>query len=170
VAETRRRILSLGRQISRTDAKARVVVPQRMREALGPSVTMTTGPRDEIQCFADEDFENYVAAVAKVCHDWDRYELLDHLMLTPAEGGLEFDPSGRLTIREPFREESGVDKYTEVILLWRSGGWLDIWNYREYKAFRTDTAGYKKEQREALAGLPNPLAIWLGEGQTGEAG
>lgn len=129
-----------------------------MREALGSAVTMTTGLMNEIHVYADEAFDGYAAVLLSECSSRLDYDLIEQHFISPAEGGLTFDTSGRLLIRDQFRHEAKVDKDTDVVLVWRPSGWLEIWNRAEYNAFRANPAGYKRLNREILANMANPLA------------
>jgi DNA-binding transcriptional regulator/RsmH inhibitor MraZ len=137
--------LLLGREFARTDVKARVLVPKPMREALGSRITMTTGMLGEIRCYRDDAFVRYMQELMNGCSNEGDRERLDQHVFSVARQGLEFDPSGRLTIRDDYRKESQIDKATDVVIVWRTGGWMEIWNRSEYEAYRDDPAGYKEK-------------------------
>lgn len=147
----------LGREFTRTDAKVRVVVPIRMREALGASVTMTTGFTNEIQVYPDELFESMVDERLTNAANALDYDQVEQQFVIPAQDGLNFDTSGRLMIQEEFRVESKVDKNTDVVVLWSPRGYMQIWNRAEYEEMRSNPSGYKRSHRTVLAQMPNPM-------------
>jgi len=146
----RPRPLRLGREFTKTDDKGRVVIPQRMREALGPSVTLTSGLLGELLCFSDEDFDSYIAGLREKCYSEDDWWTIKTAMEQPAEHGHEIKPNGRLTIPEHLRKELHIDGNTEVVLVWDSSGHLQIWRGHDYAEMRKNPAEYKAKNRTPL--------------------
>ena len=161
----------LGREFSRTDSKARVLVPVRMRDELGGQITMTTGLLGELRCYRDDSFVAYADYVLTQCEDGDDRDRLSQHILSPAMTGLEFDPSGRLTVRDQFQRETDIGKNTDVAIVWRFEGWMEIWNRTSYDSYRRDPAGYMADQTKIYKGIrmPNGPAA-LAQPRTSSAG
>ena len=146
----------LGREFVRTDGKARVLVPVRMREALGEKVTMTTGLFGELRCHRDDSFWAYGEELLNQCDNHRQQEVISEHVLSVAMPGLEFDPSGRLTIREQFRGETEIDRNTDVVVVWRVEGWMEIWNRAKYDDYRKNLGTFNGPLMEFLESLKLP--------------
>jgi DNA-binding transcriptional regulator/RsmH inhibitor MraZ len=127
-----------------------------MREALGGKITMTTGLFGELRCYSDDSFEDYGNDLFNWCTNARQREVISEHVLSVALPGVECDPSGRLTIRDQFRDETAIGRDTDVVIVWRVEGWMEVWNRIQYELYRKDPGNYKGSLMGFLESLQLP--------------
>jgi MraZ protein len=120
------------------DAKGRLSVPTRHRDALGESggqLTITKHPHGCLMIFPRPEWERFrerIAALPMQAQWWKRIFLGNAMEV-------EMDASGRVLISPELRAAAGLSK--EVVLL-GMGAYLELW----------DAQLYAKEEAEAMKG------------------
>jgi MraZ protein len=121
------------------DAKGRLSVPTRHRDALGAALTITKHPHGCLMVFprtAWEEFRGRIAALPMGAQWWKRIFLGNAM-------DVEMDATGRVLIAPELREAAGISK--DVVLL-GMGAYLELWDASTYKA---------KEAEEMQAEMPD---------------
>ena len=121
------------------DAKGRLSVPMRHRDALGGSLTITKHPHGCLMVFpreAWEEFRGRIASLPMGAQWWKRIFLGNAM-------DVEMDATGRVLIAPELREAAGISK--DVVLL-GMGAYLELWDASTYKA---------KEAEEMQAEMPD---------------
>ncbi|MBX3610633.1 MAG: division/cell wall cluster transcriptional repressor MraZ [Hydrogenophaga sp.] len=121
------------------DAKGRLSVPTRHRDALGTALTITKHPHGCLMVFprpAWEEFRDRIASLPMGAQWWKRIFLGNAM-------DVEVDATGRVLIAPELREAAGLSK--DVMLL-GMGAYLELWDAATYKA---------KEAEEAQGDMPD---------------
>lgn len=109
------------------DAKGRLSMPTRHRDALGASLTLTKHPHGCLMVFPREAWETFrgrIAALPMGAQWWKRIFLGNAM-------DVEMDATGRVLIAPELREAAGIEK--DVVLL-GMGAYLELWDASTYKA------------------------------------
>jgi MraZ protein len=117
------------------DAKGRLSVPTRHREALGGSLTITKHPHGCLMVFPREAWEQFRARIAALPMDaqWWKRIFLGNAM------DVDVDGTGRVLVSPELRSAAGISK--DVVLL-GMGSYLELW----------DGQAYAEKEAEAMKG------------------
>lgn len=116
------------------DAKGRLFIPSKQREALGDTVYMTRGLDDCVFLFSKAGWEEFVSS-------------LDNLSMAKARvavryfGGnaaeSELDAQGRISLPSNLRKICGLDKDVTVVGVLNR---LEIWDTAKWESFNNDVS------------------------------
>jgi MraZ protein len=109
------------------DAKGRLSVPTRHRDALGAALTITKHPHGCLMVFprpAWEEFRGRIASLPMGAQWWKRIFLGNAM-------DVEMDATGRVLIAPELRDAVGISK--DVLLL-GMGAYLELWDAATYAA------------------------------------
>lgn len=128
------------------DAKGRLSIPARHRDALGPGaggpLTITKHPHGCLMVLPRQEWEQFRERVARLpvsAHWWKRI-FLGHAQ------EVELDGAGRVLVAPELRAFAGISR--EVVLM-GMGGYFELW----------DKAAYAAKEAEAMAGeMPDVLS------------
>jgi MraZ protein len=137
-----------GAALLQLDAKGRMTVPARHRDALtadgGGKLTLTRHPEGCLMLFAQPQwllFRDKVAALPMSAQWWKRVFLGNAVEV-------EVDSGGRVLISPELRDEAGLQKEVRLVGM---GTHFELW----------DAALYAQRQGEAMQQpLPEPLQNW----------
>jgi MraZ protein len=117
------------------DAKGRLSVPTRHRDALGGSLTITKHPHGCLMVFPREAWLQFSARISALPMEaqWWKRIFLGNAM------DVEVDGTGRVLVSPELRNAAGISK--EVVLL-GMGSYLELW----------DGAAYAEKEAEAMKG------------------
>lgn len=117
------------------DAKGRLSVPTRHRDALGGSITITKHPHGCLMVFPREAWQQFSARISALPMEaqWWKRIFLGNAM------DVEVDGTGRVLISPELRSAAGISK--DVVLL-GMGSYLELW----------DGAAYAEKEAEAMKG------------------
>ena len=117
------------------DAKGRLSVPTRHREALGGSLTITKHPHGCLMVFPREAWEQFRARIAALPMEaqWWKRIFLGNAM------DVDVDGTGRVLVSPELRSAAGISK--DVVLL-GMGSYLELW----------DGQAYAEKEAEAMKG------------------
>lgn len=117
------------------DAKGRLSVPTRLRDALGEDegrLTVTKHPHGCLMIFPRREWEQFrvrIAALPVSAHGWKRLFLGNAM-------DVEMDGTGRVLISPELRAAAGLAK--DAILL-GMGSYLELWDAQAYAAQEAET-------------------------------
>jgi MraZ protein len=109
------------------DAKGRLSVPTRHRDALGAALTITKHPHGCLMVFprdAWQTFSGRIATLPMQAQWWKRIFLGNAM-------DVEVDGTGRVLVSPELRAAAGISK--EVVLL-GMGAYLELWDAQAYAA------------------------------------
>ena len=123
------------------DAKGRLSVPTRHRDALGRQITLTKHPEGCLLVFPRQEWEAFSARVAALplSAQWWKRIFLGNAM------DVELDGTGRVLVSPELRAAAALER--EAMLL-GMGSHLELWDKATYEA---------KEAAAMQAGMPEAL-------------
>jgi len=116
------------------DAKGRLSVPTRHRDALGATagqLTITKHPHGCLMIFPRLEWDRFrerIAALPMQAHGWKRVFLGNAM-------DVEMDATGRVLVSPELREAAGISK--DAVLL-GMGAYLELWDAAAYKAHEAE--------------------------------
>ena len=109
------------------DAKGRLSVPTRHRDALGAALTLTRHPPGCLMVFPRPEWEKFrerVAALPMSAQWWKRIFLGNAM-------DVEMDGTGRVLVSPELREAAGITRDTMLLGM---GNHLELWDKATYEA------------------------------------
>ena len=109
------------------DAKGRLSVPTRHRDALGAALTITRHPHGCLMVFPRPEWEKFrerVAALPMSAQWWKRIFLGNAM-------DVEMDGTGRVLVSPELREAAGITRDTMLLGM---GNHLELWDKATYEA------------------------------------
>ncbi len=90
------------------DAKGRIIVPSKFREALGEHFVVTLGLDGCLFVYPNEEWERFVTGLKNLPGNKEARQLQRYFMAGAAD--CEVDKQGRILIPNHLREQAGLDK------------------------------------------------------------
>lgn len=90
------------------DAKGRIIVPSKFREALGEHFVVTLGLDGCLFVYPNEEWEHFVTGLKNLPGNKEARQLQRYFMAGAAD--CEVDKQGRILIPNNLREQAGLDK------------------------------------------------------------
>ncbi len=90
------------------DAKGRIIVPSKFREALGEHFVVTLGLDGCLFVYPNEEWEHFVTGLKNLPGNKEARQLQRYFMAGAAD--CEVDKQGRILIPNHLREQAGLDK------------------------------------------------------------
>lgn len=116
--------LFMGEYNHSLDAKGRLIVPAKFREAGGDRFVVTKGLDKCLFVFTEEKWESVVANISHMSLTNKDARRFSRFMIGGA-GDAEVDKQGRILIPAPLRTYAGLEK--EIVLV-GVGSRIEIWN------------------------------------------
>ncbi len=129
------------------DARGRVPVPPRYREALARGAVLSQGSPDPcLRLYTAESFEEQAALYTSEPATRRTGRLTRHAFFTRSFG-VDLDRQGRILIPASLRDHAGLESNVIVV---GAGEWLEIWNP---ESFETEMASIDDELESTLESL-----------------
>lgn len=90
------------------DAKGRIIIPSKFREALGEHFVVTLGLDGCLFVYPDEEWQQFVAGLKNLPGNKEARQLQRYFMAGAAD--CEVDKQGRILIPNNLRQHAGLDK------------------------------------------------------------
>ncbi len=110
------------------DAKGRLIIPSKFREALGDNIVVTVGLDKCLTLYTEDEFQNRASDLVSQTSLKGNVRALQRYMLSKAQNA-EFDKQGRILISANLREFANLKK--DVILA-GVGNYIEIWDKDEW--------------------------------------
>lgn len=99
----------LGQSDHTIDAKGRLIIPIRLREALGARFVMCYGTKDDLRCYPMAEWEKFVTELEAMSEiDEDVEDYVSYFISSATI--MEMDSQYRVVIPQAIREELGLEK------------------------------------------------------------
>ena len=126
----------IGNYNHNIDAKGRVIIPAKLRDALGRQFVMTIGFEECIYLYSIEEWDNFTEKLRALGNKKELARNIKRLFQANACDS-EIDSQGRTLIPQSFRDELGLDK--EVVIvgngekaeIWSKDKWNEIFSQPE---------------------------------------
>jgi MraZ protein len=126
--------LFLGEHRHALDEKGRIIFPVRLREELGPQVTLQKGIDPCVYVFPPAEWERQVANVASLPTTKPEARRYARFFFSQAQSE-RVDRQGRLTVPHSFREYAGLVR--EVVIV-GAGARVEIWDAEQWASQLTE--------------------------------
>lgn len=124
----------LGRYEYALDARGRVPVPPRYRDALARGAVISQGSPDQcLRLYTAESFEEQAALYTSEPATRRVGRVARHAFFTRSFG-VELDRQGRILIPAPLRTFAGLESNVIVV---GAGEWLEVWDPERFEAEMT---------------------------------
>jgi len=137
----------LGTDESTIDSKGRILIRQKLRDALGPDFVLYLG---ELGCVVAISAVNWGLKLDEVSSlaPWDPgLKAYTRLVLDTAETELNCDAQGRVVICSHLKREANL---VDNVLVVGCYDHLEIWSVEEYDKYREDQDSYSNKRRQAI--------------------
>ena len=137
----------IGGGTTSVDIKGRLLVPQRIREALGNPVVMMIGRLRQVVVYPVAVFGEFVDTIRGAPHFNEGREMFSRFVMSMADDGVMFDSQGRIVIPEALRDEASISSKVRLV-----GGEdrLEIWSEPHYQRYLADMDAYEIKHRTAV--------------------
>lgn len=130
-----------GMSVHSVDAKGRIVLPQRFREALGEEFYVTNGFSDNIQIMSVEEFNRLKDQIRELPA---KSALALQYVLLSAATLVSPNSQGRIQLPQKLREDSAIEGEAVVVGMDTR---IEVWNKERFDRFIDDK---KKDLDDAL--------------------
>ena len=130
-----------GMSVHSVDAKGRIVLPQRFREALGEEFYVTNGFSNNIQIMSVEDFNRLKDQIRELPA---KSALALQYVLLSAATLVSPNSQGRIQLPQKLREDSAIEGEAVVVGMDTR---IEVWNKERFDRFIDDK---KKDLDDAL--------------------
>lgn len=130
-----------GMSVHSVDAKGRIVLPQRFREALGEEFYVTNGFSDNIQIMSVEEFNRLKDQIRELPA---KSALALQYVLLSAATLVSPNSQGRIQLPQKLREDSAIEGEAVVVGMDTR---IEVWNKERFDQFIDDK---KKDLDDAL--------------------
>ena len=128
------------------DAKGRIIIPSKFREALGDNFVVTLGLDGCLFVYPNEEWMNFVAQLKSLPGSKEARQMQRYFMAGAAD--CEVDKQGRILLPSVLREHAGIDKDAVLVGV---GSRIEIWSKDAWIA--ANTYEDMEEIAEAMEGL-----------------
>lgn len=113
------------------DAKGRVFVPAKFRDALTRQFRMTCGPEGCIRAYTAAEWQKVEDAFEHAAVGDNRAKRALYRNVSE----IDMDAQGRILIPEKLRDKAGITDKVEIIGM---GGWAELWDPARLEAYQGD--------------------------------
>lgn len=139
----------IGEYTHSLDAKGRVALPAKFRQALGKGAIITRGLDRTLFIYNKGDWEALAHKLVALPLSQSKARAFARLMLAGA-GNVEFDAQGRILIPAYLREYAGLKKQAVFAGLYNR---IEIWDEDSWKTYKSKTEASGDEIAEKLGEL-----------------
>lgn len=137
----------MGQYLHNLDEKGRIIIPNKIRESLTPSVVVTIGFENCISLYSVSEWENFQKTLLTLPNN--SIEARKHVRLIVGSASLlEFDKQGRINLPSNLIKHANASKECVVV------GVLDhveIWSKEAWEAYSSDAIACMEEIAQKLA-------------------
>lgn len=131
------------------DDKGRVIIPAKMREALGSEFVLVKGFEKCLSLYSQEAWALREQELLQQSADKAEARAFIRLYLSGAED-MELDKQGRVVIPPAYREYASLAKEVTII---GAGSSIEIWAVDAWQAYKAKYAGQFEQLAEKMAAL-----------------
>lgn len=139
----------LGEFRHNADAKGRVAIPSRFRDALATGAIITRGIDNCLFVFAQGEWQSLVEKLTALPISQSNSRAFVRLMLSGAMD-VEIDKQGRILIPEYLRTYAGIEKEVVVTGLYSR---IEVWSADRWHEYKEKTEHASQEIAEQLGAL-----------------
>lgn len=136
----------IGQYQHSIDAKGRLSIPAKFRDALGESFVITQGPDNCLFVYAMQEWKNLEEKFKKLSFTKAKARAFSRLFFSGADA-VEPDKLGRVLVAGHLRAFAGLDKEVMVIGV---GNRLEIWDLAHWKSYSSGLFADYEEITEDL--------------------
>lgn len=137
----------IGEEESSVDIKGRIIVSKKQRDRLGYDFVVTVSEYGCLAAYPEASWRVKVKEIFEVPAGNPYRVEYAMLFLGPAEGQMNFDKQGRVTLPKSLRATA---KISERVVIVGVGDRYLIWAKDEYEAYKKDRDGYEREHRKMV--------------------
>lgn len=137
-----------GEFFHNVDAKGRLSVPSKFRDALGTTVVIAQGPERCLRLYSLEKWEAFVAGLEEQIDTSTVDGRQMFRKLTAKSSVCDIDSQGRIIVTPSLRDYAGITKEVAVI---GNGGKAEVWDRARYEAELGDDAYSDEELANKIA-------------------
>ena len=131
------------------DDKGRVIIPAKMREALGREFVMVKGFEHCLSLYAAADWELREKELLRQSADRAEARAFIRIYLAGA-ADMELDKQGRVVLPNAYREYASLEREITII---GAGSSVEIWSTRKWQEYKEHYAEHFEELAEKMADL-----------------
>jgi len=128
------------------DAKSRVVLPSKLRSALGENFHLMMGFDSYVAIYPQENYDEMLTQLMSMKKSSDEYLTLGRYLLGNAFDG-DLDSAGRVLIPPVLRKHAGLEKEVRIMGV---GDHIEIWSKENYEKNSLLTADLVNEARKIM--------------------
>ena len=106
------------------DSKGRLIIPSKIRDALGSSFVVTIGVDGCLDMYSIEEWENFTEKLNRQSNNTEKVRMLKRYFRSRA-ADVDMDSQGRVVIPQNLRDSAGITK--EVVII-GDGEKAEIWD------------------------------------------
>ena len=137
----------LGEYRHTLDAKGRVSLPRKFRDATGGRVVVSKGLEKCLYVYPDEGYKEFLEKLMSAS-DFDRNSRAVRRHFTAGAAEADVDSAGRIAVAPALRSHAGLNK--EVVVA-GVGDHIEIWNADSWDAYEDEHATTIEDAAEELA-------------------